>query len=141
MNSIFKLEEIVKREMGDIISSYHLTIHAVSDSEVLLKSREYAIDVVADRDGVSLVYFDKRAKSIKGYNIFRFLVDKRRNQLDFAKNQPPTHSYPEFIELQTRSLANHLRKAAQDILSGSTEWIKAYSWPTLPPANEIAPLI
>ncbi|TWB41877.1 hypothetical protein [Nitrospirillum pindoramense] len=128
-------------EMGDIISAYKLTIYAISDREVLLKSREYAIDVIADRDGVSLVYFDKREKYIKGYNIFRFLVDKRRNKLDLAKNQPPTHSYAEFIELQTRSLANHLRKAAQDILSGSTEWIKAYSWPALPPASEIAPFI
>ncbi|WP_138918891.1 hypothetical protein [Nitrospirillum viridazoti] len=141
MNSNFSLEEIVKREMGDIITTYRLTIHAVGDSEVLLKSHEYTIDVVADRDGVSLVYFDKRNKPVKGYNIFRFLADKRRNQLDLAKTQPITHSYAEFIELQTRSLANHLRKAAQDILSGSSEWIKAYSWPALPPTSEIVSLI
>jgi len=131
MNNNLGLAIIVKKVMDDIITSYSLTLFSKDDNEVQLKSSTYIMDVIANRDGVSIVYFDITQKPIKGYNVFLFLANKRREQLDFVKDKPITNSYAEFIESEIHALAGHLRKAGQDILSGSKDWIKAYSWPTV----------
>ena len=54
--------------MSDLISTYQWQLIEISDSEVLLKAGTYAIDVVADRDGVSMVYFDESSMPPKGYS-------------------------------------------------------------------------
>ncbi|MGA7440502.1 MAG: hypothetical protein WBW32_20460 [Luteibacter sp.] len=131
----------MRKDMGDLISIYALDLVEVSSNEVLLRSSTYTIDVVADRDGVSFIYFDTTLTPVKGYNIFLFLVGKRRDKLAFAKSKQAAKSYSDFLESQVRSLSRHLHGAGQDILSGSKEWIQSYSWPAISAASEIADLI
>ncbi len=127
--------------MASLIARYGLALVEVSDHEVLLKSATYAIDVTADRDGVSMVYFDTTAKPPKGYNVFLFLLHKRRNQLapPAAVSNPTT--YQELVECELNSLAQHVDRAGKDILEGSREWIKVYPWPVLQPDRHVASLI
>ena len=141
MSDSVGFDSIVEKEMGDIISTHSLVLVAMGGNEVLLKSSSYVLDIVADRDGVSIVYFDTTQKPAKGYNVFLFLANKRREQLSFAKNKPTVNSHTEFVEGETRALSGHLRKAGQDILAGSKDWIKGYSWPTVRLANEVAAMI
>lgn len=141
MSSNANLISIVRKDMGDLISAYALKLVEVSSNEVLLRSLTYTIDVIADRDGVSVIYFDTTQKPAKGYNVFLFLVNKRRDQLAFSKSRQVTTGYAEFVESEVRSLAAHLRDAGQDILAGSKEWIQSYSWPAIRAASEIAVLI
>jgi hypothetical protein len=110
------LDSIVKKEMGDMISAHSLDLVVIGGNEVLLKSSTYVMDVVADRNGVSVVYFDTMQKPVKGYNVFLFLANKRRGQLA-------------------------LTKAGQDILIGSKDWMREYSWPTVHLGDDIAAMI
>lgn len=141
MNAQVNLKELVQKCMGDLVVANRLGLIEISDSEVLLRSDMYAVDVYADRDGVSLVYFDKSAKPIKGYNVFLFLINKRRNLLTFSAQKPKASSYADFVEIELSSLAQHLRDAGGDLLAGSKEWIKGYSWPALSPSGSVAAMI
>lgn len=141
MNEQVNLKELVQKCMGDLIVGNGLGLVEISDSEVLLRSDTYAINVFADRDGVSLVYFDKSVKPIKGYNVFLFLINKRRNLLTFSAKKPNASSYAEFVEIELCSLVQHLRDAGRDLLTGSKEWIKGYSWPVLSPSGGVAAMI
>jgi hypothetical protein len=132
---------IVRKYMGDLISNHALTLVEVSSNEVLLRSLAYTIDIVADRDGVSVIYFDTAQKPAKGYNVFLFLVNKRRDQLALSNIKQVTTSYTDFVESEVGSLAAHLRHSGQDILSGSKEWIQGYSWPAITAPLEISALI
>lgn len=127
--------------MGDLVSAHELMIVEVSSSEVLLRSVTYTMAVVADRDGVSVIYFDTAQKPAKGYNIFKFLVNKRRDQLALSKSKREPTGYGDFVESEVRSLSAHLRGAGQDILAGSKEWIQSYSWPVIAAPSEISALI
>jgi hypothetical protein len=135
------LDSIVKKEMGDMISAHSLDLVVIGGNEVLLKSSTYVMDVVADRNGVSVVYFDTMQKPVKGYNVFLFLANKRRGQLALTKSRPITNNFSEFVESETRALAGHLRKAGQDILIGSKDWMREYSWPTVHLGDDIAAMI
>lgn len=141
MSASIGLDSIVEKEMGDMISAHSLDLVAIDGNEVLLKSLTYVMDVIADRDGVSVVYFDTTQMPAKGYNVFLFLANKRRERLAFANDRPITNSYAEFVESETRALAGHLRKAGQDILAGSKDWLKSYSWPTVRLEDKIAGMI
>ena len=141
MNTKVNLKELVKNCMGDLIATNGLGVVEISDNEVLLKSNTYAIDVFADRDGVSLVYFDRLVKPVKGYNIFLFLINKRRNLLTFSAQKPQVSCYAEFVESEVRSLAQHMRDAGRDLLTDSKEWVKSYSWPTISLSESVAAMI
>lgn len=141
MNEILNLKVLVQQSMNDLISANSLTLIEVSDIEVLLKSQSYVIDIVADRDGVSLVYFDTEKRPPKGYNLFLYLANKRRSDLTFSATKPQTTSYAEFVETEVNSLAQHIRSAAKDILGGSKEWMKSYSWPIVSSSGSLARLI
>ena len=127
------LNVMVQQTMADLIAAYELSVVEVSESEVLLKSQNYFIDVFAGKEGVGVVYFDKMSRPVKGYNLFLYLVNRRRGLLVFSESQTQAESYTEFIENQLASLARHLRTAGQDILGGAKDWIKEYSWPTVFP--------
>lgn len=141
MSTDIGLDAIIKHEMSDIISAYSIKLISVNANEVLLKSLTYTIDIVTDRDGVSIIYFDTDQKPVKGYNLFLFLANKRREKLTFSKSKPTTNSYIELIASETHALSTHLRNAAQDILGGSKDWIKEYSWPTIQLPPELAGMI
>jgi len=66
---------MVQQTMADLIAAYELSVVEVSESEVLLKSKNYFIDIFADKEGVGLVYFDKMSRPVKGYNLFLYLVN------------------------------------------------------------------
>lgn len=88
-----------------------------------------------------MVYFDTRSKPPKGYNILLFLLNKRRDRLSFQTNLPEPTSRDDFIEGQLNGLIQHIRSAGQDILGGSAEWMKTYSWPTVQAQGSVATLI
>jgi len=141
MSSKFNLLSIVSFRMEDLISLHDLEAIDVSDCEVLLKSSTYAIDIIVDKDGASAIYFDTSSKSPDGYNIIMFLLNKRRDKLVLSRNKPETTGYSELVDSEIGSLAMHLRNAGHDILSGSKDWIRSYSWPSVKPNLEIAALI
>lgn len=125
------LKNLINKHMGDMIPTHNFRLIEVQENEVLLKSTDYLIDIIADKDGVSTVYFDTSSSPPKGYNIFLFLINKRRNSLDFPTKKLQPQSYANFIESELRMLVQHLRSGGQDILSGSKDWIKTYSWPII----------
>lgn len=141
MNINPNLKELTFKNMYDVIQTYNLKLVEVSDNEVLLKATEYTIDIVAEKDGVSIIYFDTSSTPTKGYNIFLFLANRRRSSLVFSKNKPNANNYADFIESELSSLAQHIRNAAQDILSGSKDWIKSYHWQIITPSENIAKII
>lgn len=108
---------------------------------MLLKAGTYAIDVVADRDGVSMVYFDESSMPPKGYNVFLYLMNKRRDLLVFPIPSQTGGSYSDFIEAQVESLARHAGTAGRDILEGFKDWIRGYSWPAITPSGNVALLL
>ena len=128
-----RLDVMVQQTMADLIAAYELSVVEVSESEVLLKSKNYFIDIFADKEGVGLVYFDKMSRPVKGYNLFLYLVNRRRSLLVFSESQAQAENYAEFIEDQLVNLARHLRTAGQDILGGAKDWIEEYTWPTVFP--------
>ncbi len=141
MSESLNFKKIVEKVMGGVISTYSLALVEVSENEVLLKSMTYSIDVVADRDGVSLMYFDTAQKPAKGYNLFLFLVNKRRDALTFLAAKAQTTSYAEFVESELNCLAQHIENAGKDILQGSKDWIRGYAWPIVRPYGDVASLI
>lgn len=141
MNTNKNLKELTINNMSDVINKHNLKLIEVSDNEVLLKSPEYAINIAAEKDGVSIIYFDTSSTPTKGYNIFLFLVNQRRSSLVFSKTKPCQKDYAEFIESELNSLTQHIRNAGQDILDGSKDWIKSYHWKTITPSKNIASMI
>lgn len=141
MSETFSLLALVKEFMADIIDMHRLSVVEVSSSEVLLRADSYTLDVYADRDGVSIVYFDKTSKPLSGYNVLLFLINKRRSALTFSDVEPASNGYTNFIKNGLDVTAQHLRNAGEDILSGSKDWIRGYSWPRVRPAEGIAGLL
>ena len=141
MSNMMTLKALLLNAMSDLITTYGLAIIEVSDSEVLLKARTFTIDVFMDKESVDMVYFDTRYKPMKGYNITRFLLNRRRDRLTFSANTPEPASYSDFIEGQLNSLIQHIRSAGLDILSGADDWMKSYSWPTVQAQGSAAALI
>jgi len=139
MNS--DLKTLVQKNMSDLIVAHTLELIEVSENEVLLKSGTFAIDILADREGVNMMYFDTTQTPVNGYNIFLFLLNNRRDSLVFSKNEPQVTSYAEFVESRLISLTQHIRNAGKDILSGSKDWIKIYSWPVVHPRENLASMI
>jgi len=129
MSMALNLKSLVNKDMGDLIAKYALSIIEVRKEEVLLKASNFSIRVLADRDGVSMVYFDTTHRPVKGYNIFLFLMNKRRGSLTFSSTKSEQSTYPKFVEDELISLVRHLKSAGQDILEGSKNWIANYSWP------------
>ncbi|WP_373987858.1 hypothetical protein [Duganella sp. BuS-21] len=134
---MFNLKHLVHENMADLISAYELHATEISENEVLLQSQTYFIDVIAEKDGVSMVYFDTSSKPANGYNVFLFLFSKRRSSLVFLKNALPSGTFTEFVDAQLGLLAQHLRSAARDILAGERGWMKEYSWPTVRPDENL----
>lgn len=135
------LQALVLRHMSDLIATYQWQLIEISDGEVLLKASTYAINVVADRDGVSMVYVDKTSTPAKGYNVFLYLMDKRQDLLVFTSPSQTDGSYSDFIEAQLESLARHVSTAGRDILEGSKDWIRGYSWPAITSSCNVALLL
>ena len=48
------LKTMLLKGMGDLIATYGLSVVELSDGEVLLRARTFAIDVSVDREGVSI---------------------------------------------------------------------------------------
>jgi hypothetical protein len=135
------LTALVQETMSDLIAIHALKLVRISENEVLLESDSYVIDVFFDKEGANMVYFDTARMPVKGYNIFLFLANKRRDSLLFSRTEPPVSSYAEYIENDLSFLVQHIRNAAGDILSGSKEWIKEYSWPAIDPNRNLMSLI
>lgn len=131
MSVVLNLKSLVDKDMGDLIAKYMLSVIRVSEEDVLLKASNFSIRVLADRDGVSMIYFDTARRPVKGYNIFIFLINKRRRLLTFLPAKSEKGTYPKFIEDELVNLVRHLKSAGQDILEGSKDWIAAYSWPSV----------
>lgn len=141
MSETFNLLTVVQKSMSDIVALYGLSVVEVSSSEVLLRAGSYTLDVYADRDGVSMVYFDKTSKPCLGYNVLLYLINKRRSALTFSGVEPQSNSHADFIENGLKAIAQHLRNAGDDILSGSRDWIRGYSWPKVLASERIAGLL
>ncbi len=135
------LASVVAQEMGDLIFAYSLELISVDDDEVLLRSTTYSLDVLADKNGVSIVYFDSSRASIVGYNLFRFLLGKRRQSLDLKRARTIPDSRREFLVMEVRALSAHLRSAGEDLLRGEKNWISDYKWPVIHPSERIASLL
>jgi hypothetical protein len=138
---MMNLKSLLTVAMGDLIDAYGLSVVELSDSEILLRARTFAIDVSIDREGVSAVYFDTRSRPAKGYNILLFLLNKRRDRLTFHENAPEPAEYSKFIEGQLKGVIQHIRSAGLDILAGADDWMKSYSWPTVRLHDGIAALV
>lgn len=141
MNDTSNFKDMVVDSMGAIIQAHGLALVSVSDDEVILKSGSYALDIFFDRDGVSVVYFDTTVSPAAGYNLLEFLVN-RRPKLLAPEEQESSENYPsEFVKRRLDILSKHFQGAAQDILGGSKDWIKSYSWAVIRPDAGIASLI
>lgn len=132
-----RLKDSVVSRLGDIVEKYKLELIEVDNNEVLLKTQAYVLDIFASRDGVSIVYFDRGETLPRGYNVFLFLFKARRDLLVFTGRKNDSNSYGEFIDGELESLSKHLRVAAQDILSGSKEWLNGYLAPPIMPSQTI----
>ena len=141
MSATLNLKSLVDKDMADLIAKYTLSVIKVSEEDVLLKASNFFIRVFADRDGLSMVYFDTAHRPVKGYNIFLFLVNKRRGLLTFSSTKPEKSTYPKFIEDELVSLVLHLKSAGQDILEGSKDWIATYSWPSVSAPESLMELV
>ncbi|MFC5459279.1 hypothetical protein [Massilia niabensis] len=132
---------MVESNLGDVVEKYEMEIVELNANEVILKTRAYVLDVVADRDGVAIIYFDRDAVPLRGYNVFLYLLKARRELLLFVGEKPVPSTYTDFIDSELASLLQHLRVAAHDILSGSKTWISAYSWPAVRPSPSILAIL
>lgn len=141
MSSEMRLHPLIQNTMSDLISAYRLTSTEVADDEVLLRSEGFSLDVFANRDGVNILYLDTKQKPVKGYNLYLFLLNKRRESLTFSTETTQWTTHAEFVESELKSLAQHIRNAGRDIMGGSREWLKGYSWPVIRPDERLAPLI
>lgn len=127
--------------MGQLISENGMQVAEISKNEVLLRSSDYVLNIFADRDGVNVVYFDTDSRPHWGYNVFLFLYNKRRDSLVLPQTSFQPKDYSEFIEAELGALSNHLRTAGQDILRGSKDWIKSYSWPVVRASADVAAIL
>lgn len=133
--------QLVREIMKDIISENSLVFINISSDEVLLKSKLYALNIFCDNDGVRIIYFDLLAAPIVGYNLIKFLINKREDFLPPVQEKPLTEVSDGFISHRLEVLAQYIRFAAQDIMVGSKEWTKNYPWPVLTPNPEILAVI
>lgn len=141
MRPITPLISVVRQEMGDLISAYNWDLIEFNNKEIFLKALKYTIYIMADRDGVSYTYFDTEKNPIIGYNLVRFFVGKRRDQLQSSEKEPEAASYAEFLKKGVGAIARGLRAAGRDILEGSKEWQREYRWEPFPPSREIIPFL
>jgi len=141
MSEAPNLKSLVDKDMGALIVKYTLSVIKVSEEDVLLKASNFSIRVLADRDGVSMIYFDTAHRPIKGYNILLFLMNKRRSSITFSSAKPDKSTYSKFIEDELISLTRHLENAGQDILEGSKGWISAYTWPSVSASEPLVKLM
>ncbi|MEA1677405.1 hypothetical protein [Nitrospirillum sp. BR 11163] len=142
MFSDLDLVELVKAEMADLMARHGLELAVIGKGEVLLRRTDYPIKLMAGREEIHLVYFDKKAGPIRGYNVFLYLMHQRRARLISSMEEAmPVQGYTGHIERELRALTRQLTVAGQDILEGSTEWTKTYHWPTLTLDAETAALL
>ena len=120
-----EFHDVVLKEAREIIKKYNLQTETISENKITLIAKEYIIEFNRDRDGVFLIYIDIEKPSF-GYNIFKFLAEKRNNFLSFNKN----NNLP-FVLGQVRSLVDHLKSAGVDILEGNKKWLNDYVWPPI----------
>lgn len=120
-----EFHDVVLKEAREIIKKYNLQTETISENKITLIAKEYIIEFNRDRDGVFLIYIDIEKPSF-GYNIFKFLAEKRNNFLNFNKN----NNLP-FVLGQVRSLVDHLKSAGVDILEGNKKWLNDYVWPPI----------
>lgn len=141
MSPARSLRFLIDRDMSDLIEKYGLSVVEIDEKEIFLLSTNFSIRVLADRNGVSMIYFDTTHKPINGYNILLFLINRRRNRLTISSAKSENYAYDAFIEDELISLISHLRRAGQDILDGYNEWIAEYSWPTINAPSSLVELI
>lgn len=141
MNEVSSLAAIVRLCWANLISAYDLSVIEASTNNVLLKASTYAIDIMADRDDVNMIYLDTCEKPVKAYNLFLFLRGVRKDQLTFFAKEPTTTTHAEWLELHVGILGRHMNDAGQDILQGSKTWIRGYPGLPLQPATEVYGLI
>lgn len=139
--SDLNLTNEIRSSFADVFAINHAELISVSGTEVLLKTERYTLDVYADKDGVSVVYFDKTSMPVKGYNVVLFLINKRRNLLSFDKYSDENAIYLDRLRADLKNIARHLTQAGQDILAGKKEWLKEYSWQLVSPSSDVASLI
>lgn len=135
------LKSLVDKHMGGLIAKYALLVVRVSDEIVILKAHNFSIRVLSNRDGVSMVYFDTSRRPVKGYNIFLYLLNKRRGLLTFEAMKPEASTCPQLIEDEFASLVRHVKSAGLDILEGSKSWIITYSWPPVEAPESLVELM
>jgi hypothetical protein len=126
---------------ADVLAVNHAELVPVSNTEVLLKTAAYSLNIYVDHDGVSVIYFDKISNPIKGYNVILFLLNKRRSLLSFDKYANENAIYIDRLRSDIKSVARHLTQAGQDILEGKKEWLKEYSWQLVSPSKDVSLLM
>ncbi|MEA1649433.1 hypothetical protein UAJ10_10425 [Nitrospirillum sp. BR 11164] len=142
MFSDLDLVELVKAEMADFMVGHGLELAVIGRGEVLLRRADCAIKLIADRETIHVVYFDKRSEPVKGYNILLHLAHKRRDPVPYsAEWESPSQGYADHMKRVLRALTRLLDVEAKDILDGSMEWTRAYHWPTVIPDAETAALL
>jgi hypothetical protein len=141
MSSSIDLTAMVQHAMLDLIDMHHLKLIAISENEVGLLAQTYVIKLFADKEGIHMIYFDKISLLTKGYNVTLFIINKRRDLLEFSIDEPNYIKRKDYIKHQLSVLAQHLDSAGQDILRGSKDWIDEYSWPTVRPDYVISKLL
>lgn len=77
MSDELSFKDLVLDTMSVIINAHNLVLIPISGHEVVLKSASYALDIFSDRDGVSIVYFDTEANPVVGFNLMKFLINRR----------------------------------------------------------------
>lgn len=122
-----------------VISKHGLKTAKLSGEAVVAYRSEYALVVMADRDGLSYVFYDKGTRS--GYNLGLFLYHKRRNILKFEIDDKSDQSWKGYVDFGLSAFERHLLSAAEDILNGEGGWIAGYSWPPVSMPAELIKLL
>jgi hypothetical protein len=141
MPAKFCLGELVKSQLKEIVDQYALETVEIDAHEVVLKARTYALDIIAGREGIAIVYFDRDALPFCGRNLFSYLLKARSDLLPATNTKAELSSYTEFIKDELDSLSLYLRTAAHDILSGSKVWLSGNRSPVIQARPSIAAVL
>ncbi len=131
------LRNNIQKELSNIINNYNLVIKEVSNNLILLCGQYFAIGISLDRDGLSYLYYDLGGKKNNCYNLGLYLLQKRREKLNFVKEDKSDKSLEEYLSHNLLIFSKNLESACGDILSGDKAWLKQYSWPVNDISSEV----
>lgn len=129
------LASMISSKMASLVDSYRLRVIAIDESEALLVGSGYALQFLADREGLDVAYIDRDGGQLTAYTL-RPLAMQRFTPADRAHFGSPVSATDRLMG-SLGVYASGLANRCHDVMSGDRNWLKRDSWESGAPSYAV----